>query len=399
MDLPTTTPSQRYFPPGARLFCQGELGDCAYLIDRGRVEISVDSGAQRRLINILGPGEVLGEMALIEGVPRAATAVALEATVVTVIGAAQIRERLDRADPVLALLLGALSHRLRHTLHPHTVPLPTYQHPAAVERIHLESELQRGLDRGEFVLYFQPISRLKDGHLAGFEALVRWRHPQRGLLTPGDFIDVAEDSGLIVPLGRWITAAAVAALERLDVRGEGLFMGINVSAVQLAHPQFVDDLEAAVRHRAMDRRRLKLEITETALLGGDQVHANLAACRERGFALALDDFGTGYCSLDYLRRLPVHTLKLDRSFVAALPEDPRSVAVVRALVTLAADLAMEVVAEGIEASTQWHTLADLACHYGQGYWVSPPVDETVAGVFAGRPAPLLRPHTDLAASR
>ncbi len=258
-----------------------------------------------------------------------------------------------------------------------------------VEGLRITNELHRALERSEFVLHYQPIVDLHDLRLVGMEALVRWQHPTRGLLAPGEFIPLAEDSGLIVPLGTWVLReacrqAAVWAVERAgaDQDNGRLNISINVAARQLADPEFPELVAAAIEDSGFWADHVWLEITEGAILS-DPVAAvvTLGRLRDLGVQLSIDDFGTGYSSLSYLKQLPVETLKIDRSFIDQLDEDPDDKAIVRAVIALGDSLGMAVIAEGIERSSQADELTALGCHLAQGFLYGRPMSPAAIGSF------------------
>ena len=244
-------------------------------------------------------------------------------------------------------------------------------HERARTRLALETDLGHALERGEFVLHYQPLVSLADGAVEGLEALVRWRHPKRGLLAPGHFIEVAEDTGLIEQLGTFVLREACQTLAAWRVRfpaAARLTMGINVSPRQLSRGDFVDLVAATCREFALPPARVNLEITETTLVENAQLASrSLQQLRKVGVQLSIDDFGTGYSSLHYLHQFPVQSLKIDRSFVAALGADPRNSAIIRAVVALAQELGIRTVAEGVEYASQMQVVQKLGCDLAQGY--------------------------------
>ncbi|WP_219416432.1 putative bifunctional diguanylate cyclase/phosphodiesterase [Pseudonocardia nigra] len=241
-------------------------------------------------------------------------------------------------------------------------------------RFALLSGLRGAIGRGEFRLVFQPLVQLTDGRVAGAEALVRWQHPEQGLIGPGQFIELAEQSGAIVPLGRWVleAACAQAASWWRELGPDAPFVSVNVSPVQLAEPGWVSEVTGVLASTGLPADRLQLEITEQAVLGDELVVLDaLSALRAVGVRLALDDFGTGYSSLAWLRRLPVHALKIDGSFIDGLRNasaDPTDSSIVRALVEMAHALGLEVTAEWVETAVQAERLERLGCDIGQGRW-------------------------------
>jgi EAL domain-containing protein (putative c-di-GMP-specific phosphodiesterase class I) len=244
------------------------------------------------------------------------------------------------------------------------------------DRLGLELDLRHAISHGDFTLHYQPVLAFDSGRIAEVEALVRWNHPQRGLLLPADFVGLTEETGLIVPLGRWITTEACRQLRQWQTAGEGapLVMSVNLSARQLQHPHLVDDVAAALEETQIDPGTLRFEITETVVMqDAPSTLAKLEALKRLGVHLAIDDFGTGYSSLGYLKRFPVDTLKIDRSFVNGIGRDAEDTAVVRAMITVAKSLGLAVTAEGIETETQLGELRALGCDRGQGYLFARPV--------------------------
>jgi diguanylate cyclase (GGDEF)-like protein/PAS domain S-box-containing protein len=245
---------------------------------------------------------------------------------------------------------------------------------AEAARFALLSGLRGAIDRGEFRLVYQPLVRLADGRVRGAEALVRWQHPDQGVVGPGRFIELAEHSGAIVPLGRWVlqAACAQAAAWWRELGDEAPFVSVNVSPVQLADPTWVHEVTRVLAGTGLPAHLLQLEITEQAVLGDELVVLDaLGELRNAGVRIALDDFGTGYSSLAWLRRLPVHGLKIDGSFIDGLRNpsaDPTDTAIVRALIELAHALGLEVTGEWVETAVQAERLAELGCDLGQGRW-------------------------------
>lgn len=249
-------------------------------------------------------------------------------------------------------------------------------HAGVLDRLELRGDLQRALGADQFELEYQPIVRLADGSITGVEALVRWRHPERGLLSPDWFIPLAEETGLIVPIGSWVLEQACTEAKRLQQVHGGerpLTMSVNLSLKQLQHNDVVEHVSAALRASGLDPRHLTLEITESLMMADPDLGVQrLADLRSLGVTLAMDDFGTGYSSLSYLSRFPVDELKMDRSFLreGATPKTSRLTA---AVLALGQSLNLTVVAEGIEHHEQWMTLRDLGCELGQGFYFARPM--------------------------
>ena len=251
-------------------------------------------------------------------------------------------------------------------------------HTHAVYLLQMENDLRRALDREEFRVYYQPIVSLDNGSLAGFEALIRWQHPDRGFVNPSDFIPLAEDTGLIVPIGMWILRKACQQLcqwQWQSPANRNLFMSVNLSSKQVSQPDLVAQIRDMLEETNVDARHLKLELTESAVMhNADMAARLLKRLKALGVQLSIDDFGTGYSSLGYLHNFPVNTLKIDRSFVGRIGEAAENIEIVRTIVSLAENMGMDVVAEGVETLSQLTQLRKLNCQYGQGYLFSRPVD-------------------------
>ena len=250
-------------------------------------------------------------------------------------------------------------------------------HVRALKEMEIGNDLRRALGAGEIITYFQPIMDLAENHLAGFEALVRWRHRERGLIPPLDFIPLAEDTGLIKPIGLLVLECALSQLKRwrnAHPQHPPFYVTVNLSPVQLADRNHVATLLSVVRDMNLTVDKLKFEITESVIMQQpDQASDLLHEIRDAGVGLAIDDFGTGYSSFSYLHSMPFDTLKIDRSFVKRLNEGERHQRIVRAIIGLAVDLDMHVVAEGVEEANIALILAQMGCHYAQGYLFSAPV--------------------------
>jgi diguanylate cyclase (GGDEF)-like protein len=264
--------------------------------------------------------------------------------------------------------------RARHELFDETM------HRHAVEAFKLEMEMRRALVRGELRVHYQPIVSLETGDIVAVEALVRWQHPDRGLLRPESFIPLAEETGLIVPLGSWVLFEACRQLAEWTSDRDRLGLTVNLSARQLSEKNLVDEVARTVGRSGLAGGRLTLEITESAIMR-DEVDACSLLSRIRALDLevSLDDFGKGHSSLSQLDQLPFDTLKIDRSFVSRMGSGRGNPAIVRTIVDLGHHLGMRVVAEGVETETQRRELRDMGCDFAQGYLFSPPVDPAAAG--------------------
>jgi diguanylate cyclase (GGDEF)-like protein/PAS domain S-box-containing protein len=262
-------------------------------------------------------------------------------------------------------------------------------HEGVVARLELRNDLQRALATDEFELHYQPVIRLADGSVSGVEALLRWRHPERGLISPADFIPIAEETGLIIPIGRWVLREGCRHARRLESHdGIPLRMSVNLSLKQIQHSDIVADVRDALEEAGLKPERLTLEITESVLMDDTELAVQrLRELKALGVSLALDDFGTGYSSLSYLSRFPVDILKMDRSFLRE-GSTPDSNSLATAVVGLGATLDLEVVAEGIEVAEHAETLRGLGCQFGQGFLFARPLDaEDSLAFLAGRARP------------
>ncbi|MBL6752232.1 MAG: EAL domain-containing protein [Nevskia sp.] len=395
---------RRRLAPGDTLFEQGEHGDCAYIVESGVIEIVCDdaSGKAAKVLARLGSQDIFGEMALFGERTRSAGARAAGDAVLTVVTHDYLTERLQASDPMLRHLLRTLTKRLRGMNNGAATTAAGSGAKAAdgevgpakddedrnlaLSRVRAEQDLTVALEQEQFRLYFQPIHRLSDGSIAGYEALIRWLHPERGLVPPVQFIPLAEESDLIVRMGHWITDRACAALSEFEalrkeknLRIPPLFMSLNLSGRQFQDPDLLPTLDRTLARYPVDPQQIKLEVTESLMLRAfDESVRLLKDCRSRGVKVSLDDFGTGYSSLSYLHRLPVNTLKLDRSFVLALDVDDSGRKILAAIVRLAHDLGMDVITEGIETLQQSAVLRELGSDMAQGYYFGKPVPQATA---------------------
>lgn len=251
----------------------------------------------------------------------------------------------------------------------------------ALTLLKLENDLRRAIKHEEFILHYQPIISLVNNRMQGFEVLVRWRHSEKGLITPSKFIPLAEETGLIVPLGFWVLREACNQMRTWQIKFGGLTtwkISVNISSKQLSLPNFVAQVKQILHETELDPNNLKLEITESSLVEDTKsTIIILQELKDLGIELSLDDFGTGYSSLSYLHQFPFDTIKIDRSFVNSIGDNGDKLGIVRAIITLARNLEMNTIAEGIETVNQLAQLKALKCHYGQGYFLSKPLDKTI----------------------
>jgi EAL domain-containing protein (putative c-di-GMP-specific phosphodiesterase class I) len=252
----------------------------------------------------------------------------------------------------------------------------------ALARLQLEADLRRAIERLEFQLYYQPIVSLTNGSILGFEALLRWQHPERGLLNPGDFIPLAEETGLIVEIGYWVLYEACRQMQawQMSYPHHSLKkMSVNLSVKQFCQPNLIEQIRHILDSTGLDANSLALEITESVIVeNGDEATAILLQLRELGIEISIDDFGTGYSSLGRLYSFPISVLKIDRSFVNPMTADNRNLDIIDIIVALAHKLGMTVIAEGVETQEQVPILKNLHCESAQGYFFSSPLHSSEA---------------------
>lgn len=235
----------------------------------------------------------------------------------------------------------------------------------------LELDLRRAVDREEFEIFYQPQTCLPDEGIVGVEALIRWHHPERGIVSPGEFIPVAEDVGLIVPIGAWLLEKACSEVANWP---EPIVLAVNLSSVQFSTGDLLKTVSDALSQSGLPSEQLELEITESLLMKETgSTLSILNALRNMKASIAMDDFGTGYSSLSYIRKYPIDKIKIDRSFVMGLPHDQESLAIVHAITAMAKSLGLKITAEGIETAEQMEILTRAGCTYGQGYLLGRPV--------------------------
>jgi EAL domain-containing protein (putative c-di-GMP-specific phosphodiesterase class I) len=258
-------------------------------------------------------------------------------------------------------------------------------HAQALARLQTETDLRRALERHEFAVHYQPIVALDTGRICGMEALVRWHHPERGIVGPGEFIPVAEETGLIVPIGRWVLEQAcrqLAAWQRMHARAQPLSMCVNLSVRQIAQSDLVDFVATAIANSGIAAASLKIEMTESVIVENPAAASGvLSDLKSLGVELYMDDFGTGYSSLSYLSQLPIDAIKIDRSFVSQMDVLDRHYQLVRTVLTLARTLKLRAVAEGVTTEAQLVALRSLGCEQAQGFYFSPPVMHEAAGAL------------------
>jgi EAL domain-containing protein (putative c-di-GMP-specific phosphodiesterase class I)/CRP-like cAMP-binding protein len=421
---------QTTFDTDEYLFREGDPGDCAYIIDNGMVEISFDKDGRKLVMATLTKGDILGEIAIIDRLPRTASARAIVPTVVTAIPLDYVSQKIEQSDPTVRMFLRLAMARYRDlnarlgqvfedlslgqgdassdafdssTMEmknvmsqlmdmqkriDSAVTKPTDSDSSSlfgektleITKLLVTEEklLKAAMAKKEFRLHYQPIVDLASNRIVGCEALVRWTHPSGELLLPSHFLTQVENGDLIIELGYWIAEEACDFQSRLftDFQHD-LFVAINLSGKQFDDQFLVPSLADIMDKTGARRDRIKFEITESLLIDNPELATqSLHQLKETGAKLAIDDFGTGYSSFSYLHRFPFDTLKIDRVFVGAMSRSEKSNQIVKSLVNLSHDLGMDVVAEGIESEQEAELMRNYKTEFGQGFYFSRAVNET-----------------------
>lgn len=422
--------SQTSFDTDEFIFREGDPGDCAYIIESGMVEVALDKDGRKLVMATLTKGDILGEMAIIDRLPRSASARAIVPTEVMAIPLDYVSQKIEQSDPTVRMFLRLAMARYRdlnarlgqvfeglslgqlndegdgfaastmelkslipqflemHKRIDSAVTKPTQSDSGAIfgEKtleitkllVTEDKMLQAAMTKKEFRLHYQPIVDLSNNKIVGCEALVRWSHPSGELLLPSRFLTHVENSDLIIDLGYWIAEQACDFQSRLcnDFQHD-IFVAINLSGKQFEDQFLVPSLADIMDKTGARRERIKFEITESLLIDNPELATqSLHQLKETGAKLAIDDFGTGYSSFSYLHRFPFDTLKIDRVFVSAMARSEKSNQIVKSLVNLSHDLGMDVVAEGIETEQEAELMRGFQTAFGQGFYYSKPVNET-----------------------
>jgi EAL domain-containing protein (putative c-di-GMP-specific phosphodiesterase class I) len=365
---------------GEVLYRQGDPSDCAWLVERGAIELVSVQGRREISHGVLGPGELIGELGMLDGAPRSATAIARGDAVLLAIEHDQFLDRLDSGDPIVRTLVDSLLRRTRSIIAslPADVPLPAEDvscddptERSGIEKIRLETRLREALDAGTLEVRYQPLYDIPAGRVTSYEALVRWDLPGRGAVSPAEFIKLAEETSLIVPVGEYVLDRVLDVLSGLRAAGvEPLpSIAVNLSAKQLVEPGMARQIVARVQRAQLPAGALKLEVTESRMLDYGPVHAVMQHCRQHGIPFALDDFGTGYSNLTHLYKLDFEFIKVDQAFARHMFEAPRAMALVESIVAMAHALGAQVITEGVETPQQLQRLRDLGVRYAQGYLI------------------------------
>lgn len=376
------------------VFSTGDPGEDAFVIEQGCVEVLVGTSSDLRRVAVLAEGAMFGEVALLDRQPRTATVRALVPTTLVRINRSHVEELLGRADPVIQYLLNLLLERFRGSRPDASKPKTSTSvapkgpsgtagaidlHAAAVRTLSLAHDLSDAIEGGQLVLFYQPIVALQERQRVGYEALVRWQHPRLGLISPDEFIPLAEKTGLIHGIGQWVLYQAAHDWRQLrilcnEVQGRAPFMSVNLSAPELSADGIVERIQQRTAAQGMAPGELRIELTETIIISNlGHVTRSVQALRDLGIGIALDDFGTGYAGLDYLQTLPFSSLKIDKTFVQQMHTAERSFQIVRSALELSRTLGLTTVAEGIEDAETADELQTQGCTYAQGYHFGRPL--------------------------
>jgi EAL domain-containing protein (putative c-di-GMP-specific phosphodiesterase class I) len=389
------------------VFKWGDPGDSAYVIEEGCVEVLSGQGPAQQRIAMLTEGAMFGEVALLDRQPRTASVRALVPTRLIRIDRSHVEELLLRSDSVIQYLMHLLLTRFRSThdaagLQQRLAAAGTNGantpaadgamdiHKAAVRTLSLAQDLSDAIDRQQLELFYQPLIAFDGLTVVGFEALIRWNHPSLGLISPAEFIPLAEKTGLIHRIGQWVLHRAVAdwaELRPFCVANDRHkpFMSINLSAPELGGGDIVAAVQACLAQHSMAPEELRIELTETIIIQNmSDVAASLHSLRALGIGIALDDFGTGYAGLDYLQALPFTCLKIDKTFVQQVGQSERSLHIIKAALELARSIGLSTIAEGIEDAQTGAQLSALGCSHAQGYHYGKPMPKQQMAAWAAK---------------
>ena len=384
---------QRELFAGEVLYRQGDPSDCAWLVERGTIELVSVQGRREISHGVLGPGELIGELGMLDGAPRSATAIARGPALLLAIEHDQFLDRLSSGDPIVRTLVDSLLRRTRSIIAslPADTALPAEDiasedsaERSGIDKIRLEAQLRDALDTRTLEVHYQPLYDIPAGRVTSYEALVRWELPGRGAVSPAEFIKLAEETSLIVPVGEYVLDRVLEVLGGLCGSATRPSIAVNLSAKQLVEPGMARQIVARVQRAQLPVGALKLEITESRMLDYAPVHAVMRHCREYGIPFALDDFGTGYSNLTHLYKLDFEFIKLDQAFARHMFDSPRAMALVEAIVAMAHGIGAQVITEGVETHAQLQRLRELGVRYAQGYLIGQA--QPAAAVLSGAAA-------------
>ena len=374
---------------------QGAKGTSAYIIEQGRVQIELlQRDGSTHTVGTRGPGAIIGEMALIDDAPRTANVKAIEDCKLIEITREDFSRRLESSDQIMQAVMRVLMTRYRDTLIRSLIVTQDegYPRPEELERQYLEeantlaglkmeNEFKSAIINGHLSLNYQPIVSLKTAEIIGFEALMRWTHPEKGFISPAVFIPLAEQSGLIIEATKWALREACNFLKKVNaIPGRTpKYMSVNFSSKDIAEDNFLDGVLATLKETGITPAQIQMEITESLLMAQpERAKTTLRACRDHGFKIAIDDFGTGYSSLSYLHNYPINSLKIDQAFVRDMLNNPSSLELCKSIIALGGNLNMTTIAEGIEGKEEALILKTLGCEASQGYYFAKPLKDADA---------------------
>ncbi len=389
----TQNKSLKTFHAGDIIMRQGETGQNAFIVEKGKVEIKIEKPNKEEIVvGTRSAGSMIGEMSLIDNAPRTATITAIEECQLLEITKEDFSRRLNTADPVLRMTTQVIMTRYRDTLtradirqeYNHwpmaeSIEKEYLEQTDALDTIRIANEFKEALTSNDINLHYQPIVNLQTGEIEGFEALMRWFHPEKGHIPPGIFIPIIEDNGQIIAASKWAFKESCNALKRIQGKSgyhRKLSMSVNFSSEDFSSDDFIDSIYTTISETDIQAKQLHLEITERLLMQQPaQAKETLENCRKAGMHISIDDFGTGYSSLSYLHAFPIDTLKIDQSFVRDMHKNKSSLELVRAIISLGQNLNMSIVAEGVEQKEEVELLKSMGCDRAQGYYFSKPAPE------------------------
>lgn len=389
-----TLKAEKFFKAGEIIMAQGDAGTCAYFIQEGRVGIVVEKDDGKVLdMGTRGPGSIIGEMAIVDNQPRSATIRSLENCRLLEITKDDFARSVRGANPIVRLIAQVILMRYRDILRrsqmlsheaagaqsPELQEKEYAEQINVVQAIKMANEFKVAIATGQLRLHYQPIISIASGRVLGFEALMRWQHPERGLIPSDLFIPMAEDSGLIIEASRWAVREVCQLIKRLDKLRpdlDSVYFSVNMSATDFDDQGFLESFNGILDETRTSASRLNLEITERLLLKQPKnVKETLDRCRDLGISVVIDDFGIGYSSLSYLHQYPIDALKIDKSFIHMMRRDAKVLGLVKSILSLRDNLAIRIIAEGVEEAEEAALLASLNCDVAQGYYFSRPVAE------------------------
>lgn len=380
--------NREVYVAGEYIFHEGEVGDFAYIIESGSVAIFKTHQGQEQALGQVVRGDIFGEIALLDTQPRSASARCEEKTVLIPIQRKLVNTILEKTDPIIRCLLLVVLERYRVSSNIPSIPDEENANAQAdklkqrhtlrgevTQKLTLANDISHALKNNEFDLYYQPICDLSSGLIAGYEALIRWSHPRNGIISPLDFLWIAESTGQIEEIGIWTLERACRdwPILRQHTNHKSPFISVNLSANQLIGEGLITDLSNLLARYQIQANELKLELTESIFINNpEQALTLLSMLTKLGCSLALDDYGTGYSGLNSLQRYPIGTMKIDQSFISTMHTSAQSKEIVQSSIKLAHSLGMNVVAEGIETEEIYLSLIEMKCDFGQGWYFGRP---------------------------